>query len=105
MGPTLEQLLKERIGLDVASIGASAVERAVRLRLAATGVTEAAAYVDRVRSSPAELDEFIDALVVPETWFFRDAAAFAALGDLSREQWTRLGPGSILRLLSLPCST
>src|SRR5687768_4885277 len=93
----VQQLLKETIGLDAASIGASAIERAVRLRAAATGVTDAEAYVERVRSSPAELEELIDAIVVPETWFFRDAGAFAALADLARQQCTRQGSGSALR--------
>ena len=101
----LEQLLKETIGLDAASIGVSAIDRAIRLRTAATGVTRAEAYVERVRSSPAELDELIDAVVVPETWFLRDAGAFAALADLARQQCARQGPGPTLRLLSLPCST
>jgi chemotaxis protein methyltransferase WspC len=105
MGVDLQQLLKESIGLDVASIGASAVDRAMRLRRAATGVTEADAYIERVRSSPEEMAEFIDAVVVAETWFFRDPVALAALADLARQPCARQGPATALRLLSLPCST
>ena len=42
---------------------------------------------------------------MPETWFFRDPEAFAALARLAREEWLPGHPEGVLRLLSLPCST
>jgi chemotaxis protein methyltransferase WspC len=101
----LQQLLKESIGIDAASIGVSAIERALRIRGGATGALEPDAYAERVRSSSAELDEFIDAVVVPETWFFRDPGALAALTELALRRCAAQGPATMLRLLSLPCST
>ena len=101
----LQQLLKESIGIDAASIGVSAIERALRIRGSATGALHADAYAERVRSSPAELDEFIDAVVVPETWFFRDAGALRALAELALQRSAAQGSATTLRLLSLPCST
>ena len=41
----------------------------------------------RVRASDAELQALIEAVVVPETWFFRDRDAFAALARMAHEEW------------------
>jgi len=100
-----ENLLKETMGLDVASIGSSAIERAVEKRLLACELQETHAYWERVRASEAELQELIEAVVVPETWFFRDREAFAALALTVYEDWLGAHPEDHLRLLSLPSST
>ena len=100
-----DRLLKETMGLDVASVGASVIDRAVTARLQARGLRDAAAYWDYINSSNEELQELIEAVVVPETWFFRDAAAFAAFGRLVATDWLGTDSDSLLRLLSVPCST
>lgn len=101
----LDELLKRTMGLDVASIGMSALERAVQERLRACTVDDPERYVDRVRNSADELQALIDAVVVPETWFFRDREVFAALVKFVRDEWLPANPAGCLRLLSLPCST
>ena len=58
-----------------------------------------------MRASEAELQELIEAVVVPETWFFRDREAFAMLGRMVQEDWLPAHPEGVLRLLSLPSST
>jgi chemotaxis protein methyltransferase WspC len=100
-----EKLLKETMGLDAASIGSSAIERAVHERLAACELDDSYAYWERVRTSEAELQELIEAVVVPETWFFRDAEAYAAMTRLAYQEWMRHHSEGMLRMLSLPCST
>jgi chemotaxis protein methyltransferase WspC len=100
----IEALLKEAIGLDAATIGGSAIARAVRLRQAACHLDDPAAYTAHLRESPAELQELIDTVVVPETWFFRDRGALDAMVQLLRDG-TLSAPGRKIRLLSLPCST
>ena len=100
-----DRLLKDAMGLDVSSIGASAVERAVRERQRACGVETASAYFARVRSSAEELQSLIEAVIIPETWFFRDRAAFAALVRFVREEWLPAHHDRSLRVLSVPCST
>src|SRR5207237_1402331 len=100
-----ENLLKETMGRDVASIGSSAIERAVEKRLLACELRETHAYWERVRASEAELQELIEAVVVAETWFFRDREAFAALALTVYEDWLGAHPEDDLRLLSLPSST
>ena len=101
----VEDLLKRTMGLDAASIGVPAIERAVQQRLAACGLKDAGAYLERVRGSTDELQELIEAVIVPETWFFRDREAFAALARMIYDEWLRAHPEGVLRVLSLPCST
>ena len=62
------------------------------------------AYLAEVRASGAELQALIEAVVVPESWFFRDGHAFSALVRLARD-WLPMHPEGVLSLLSLPCST
>ena len=100
-----EDLLKRTMGLDAVSIGPAAIERAVQQRLAACGLKNPAAYLERVRASAEELQELIEAVIVPETWFFRDREAFAALARFAFEEWLRAHATGVLRVLSLPCST
>lgn len=98
-------LLKASIGLDAASIGGSAVERAVLARVSACGVAGPDAYWQHVCASPVELQELIEAVVVPETWFFRDREAFATLVRVARKEWWATPAGGVRRILSIPSST
>ncbi|WP_424138733.1 CheR family methyltransferase [Roseomonas chloroacetimidivorans] len=98
----IEALLKAAIGLDAATIGDSAIGRAVRARQAACNLSDLEAYHVRLRESPAELQELIDTVIVPETWFFRDRGALDAMARLVREDLRGIQP---VKLLSLPCST
>ena len=98
-------LLKQAMGLDAASIGSAAVERAVQERMSSCKLDSPQAYWEHVGSSNAELQELIEAVVVPETWFFRDREAFVALGRMALEEWLPAHAQGTLRVLSLPCST
>jgi chemotaxis protein methyltransferase WspC len=101
----LEGLLKASMGLSAVSIGSAAIARAVQERLAACNLGDSLAYLERVRASGTELQALIEAVVVPETWFFRDRHAFISLARLVREEWLPRHSGGVLSLLSLPCST
>ncbi|GLQ91075.1 CheR family methyltransferase [Dyella acidisoli] len=103
--PALEQMLKDRMGLDAASIGRSSVERAVKERMAACAIRSFEAYSQRVHHSHSEMQELIEAIVVPETWFFRDREAFSALAKRVENNELRLSPPGSLRILSVPCSS
>ncbi len=100
-----QQLLKQAMGLDSDSIGISAIERAVQARQRACGIASGDAYHALVSASRAELQQLVEAVAVPETWFFRDRQAFAAMTRFAVEQWLPAHPEGVLRLVSLPCST
>lgn len=101
----IANLLKQAIGIDAATIGHSVIGHAVRSRMAACGVTDIDAYWERLRHSEAELEQLTEAVVVPETWFFRDAEAYAALGQIVMNEWVPAHLTGLLRILSAPCST
>jgi chemotaxis protein methyltransferase WspC len=100
-----ENLLKASMGLSAASIGPAAIERAVQERLSACRLEDLPAYLACVSGSTRELQALIEAVVVPETWFFRDRHAFTALARLAQAEWLPAHPEGVLSLLSLPCST
>lgn len=97
-------LLKQHMGLDIASVGSSLIERGVRERMAQLSQHDVYSYLHVLQSSLAELQELIELVVVPETWFFRDREAILAIARLAREKVVQ-APASRLRILSLPCST
>lgn len=100
-----ENLLKRTMGLDATSVGSSTIERAVRVRMAAHKLEQTDDYWRRLQDTDDELQKLIEAVVVPETWFFRDQQAFSVLARLVTEEWRPAHPNSVLRMLSIPCST
>ena len=99
------RFLRERIGLDVESVGAPMVERALRQRCVAVGAVDLDHYWLRLQQSADEQQALIEAVIVPETWFFRYPESFTALASLAHKRLAELAGARPLRLLSLPCST
>ncbi|OUM06232.1 chemotaxis protein CheR [Pseudomonas syringae] len=97
--------LKDRIGLDVTSVGEAIIERALRQRETASNCPDSDAYWHLLITSPQEQQALIEAVIVPETWFFRYPESFLTLGLLARERVESLAGVRPLRILSLPCST
>ena len=97
--------LKDRIGLDVASVGEAIIERAVRQRCAASSAQDSDGYWQLLQTSASEQQALIEAVIVPETWFFRYPESFSTLGKLAQTRLAELMGSRPLRILSLPCST
>ncbi|WP_226500557.1 protein-glutamate O-methyltransferase CheR [Pseudomonas sp. MWU16-30322] len=97
--------LKERIGLDVTSVGPAIIERAVRQRTTLSQAAHSDEYWQLLQGSRDEQQALIEAVIVPETWFFRYPESFATLGKLARKRLDQLNNMRALRILSLPCST
>lgn len=97
--------LKERIGLDVASVGPAIIERAVRQRCNALYAHSSDEYWQKLQGSREEQQALIEAVIVPETWFFRYPESFATLVKLAKARLGQIKGMRALRLLSLPCST
>ena len=72
--------LRHAIGLDIASIGAAAVAaRRPRASDDAARSIRSTLLAATSRRRQARLRELIEAIVVSETWFFRDPEAFATM--------------------------
>ena len=103
--PRFFAFLKERIGLDVASVGEAIIERAVRQRCQSSQSPSAEAYWQHLQTSHDEQQALIEAVIVPETWFFRYPESFATLARLAQMRLAEINQLRALRILSLPCST
>lgn len=97
--------LKDRIGLDVASVGEAIVERAIRQRHLATKSADSDGYWHMLQTSADEQQALIEAVIVPETWFFRYPESFVSLSNLAKARIAELNGARPIRILSLPCST
>ncbi len=83
------------------------VERRVHERMAATASPTFPSYFSRLRgNTPTELEQFINAFTVNETYFYREDHQLACLtSDLLAERIRPKKPGGSLRIWSVPCST
>jgi len=112
----IKNLLHKVIGLHVDTVGESSVDRAISHRMHATTCGNASEYYKLVKKDKLELDELIEEIVVPETWFFRNITPFEVLRDnalKSHVDFEKTGKlkkynnkyPSPLRILSIPCSS
>lgn len=101
----IESLLRRHIGLDAASIGSSVIGRTVRSRMKSLGLKTLDDYKHLLHSSGTECDALVEAVVVTETWFFRDKEPFRVLTQRVQEHWMRAPQTGLLRVLSVPCSS
>lgn len=104
MHAQIANLLRTTIGLDTEVVGMRSIERAVSMRQTACGVDNPGAYWEYVRHSDQELQELIEEVIVPETWFFREVTALSAMAKFVQRLLTSRAHGMV-RALSLPCAT
>lgn len=102
----IKELLCQKMGLDVATIGDSSLKHALEHRLALSQRDSLQSYFRLLNVERKELDALIEDIVVPETWFYRNTTPFTAFVELVRQlQKQRLGQKAPLQILSVPCST
>jgi chemotaxis protein methyltransferase WspC len=101
---TIESLLRERIGLNVETVGPRLVQDAVDRRMAICLARDLTDYAERLVTDCREFDELVEEVVVLESWFFRDATPFRCLRDFVNNWRRRTDPSQPLRVLSVPCS-
>ena len=83
------------------------VDRRVAERMAVTGTESFTGYFARLRSdSDGEVEQFINAFTVNETYFYREDHQLRCLtGDLLPERLRMKAPAEVIRIWSVPCST
>lgn len=107
MNPSLyiEKILTDTLGLDLSSMGKGFMERTQEGLLKKSGCSSLEDYVAHLKSSPEEEEKIIEAVVVPETWFFRDHGPFDYLKYYLMDQGKQKTRKEKIRILSVPCST
>lgn len=98
-------VLERQLGLATGSVGGRLLSAALRRRMDATGATDAGMYLRLLTTDTHELAELIEAVVVPETWFFRYAESFRHLAAWATRRKAEVGLLKPVRILSVPCST
>lgn len=95
--------LRKLSGFNPESLGWSNFHNIIKRRMQACSIDELKHYSNLLENSNVERDALIEAIVIPETWFFRDASSFYALKHIVVNwQHNAVNP---LRILSLPCAT
>jgi len=87
-----EQILRDTIGLDAASIGSSMIERAVRLRRKIGNVRKRGEYQQLLRTANQSGASLSSSGGPTETWFFRDIQPFTALAQLVSRNGCQITP-------------
>jgi chemotaxis protein methyltransferase WspC len=102
----IKKLLKETMGLSSESIGDSSIERAINHRKDILKIISANDYLSLLIENEDELNELVEEVVVPETWFFRNLVPFESLSACLPDYQNKKNSGEApLKILSLPCST
>ena len=101
----IEKMLTDTLGLDLESMGKGFLERTMKSLLKKSGSSSLEDYVARLKSSREETEKIIEAVVVPETWFFRDHGPFDYLKYYLMDQGKQKTSKEKTRILSVPCST
>lgn len=97
------RLLETRIGHNPHTLHRDVGVRALKERMEATGHESAQKYYDFLINHPEELQEFIEQIVVPETWFFRDRLSIDYAVQYCIDKW--IHQKLPVRILCAPCST
>jgi chemotaxis protein methyltransferase WspC len=101
----IERALYDRIGLDASTVGSSLVHRAVHRRMHARGVASVVDYAWRLAAEVIEMQELVEEVVIPETYFFREPEALDAVARRVCAASPRASEELPVRILSAPCST
>lgn len=98
----VKSIVRTRTGIAASTLGDGVFDAAISARCSATGLGRDA-WFERLEASEAERVALVDAVVIPETWFFRDEVPFEVLGRFAAKR--SLEARGLFRVLSLPCST
>jgi chemotaxis protein methyltransferase WspC len=101
----IEHWLRDIIGLDAASVGSGLIDRAVRHRVKSLGLKRIEDYAELLLRSTEEAQELVEAVVITETWFFREPEPFQVLAALMREDSATANGNDPRRILSVPCAS
>lgn len=101
----IEELLGGHMGLNANSLGAATLAQSISQAMGALGCTDLAAFLQDLRTSEDALNALVEAVVVPETSFFRSPESFTYLRDYLVSATQAQTYPKVWRALSLPCST
>jgi chemotaxis protein methyltransferase WspC len=96
----IAQLLCQKTGIDSNIINRRSLTKAIET-YCVQGGCDIRTYLHLLRNSAPAMDELIEQIVVPETYFFRDRKPFECLQKFVQTR----SIAQPLKILSIPCST
>lgn len=100
----IENLLGGLIGLNPSTIGHHSIPRAVAERMAICSEADEDLYLKKFKRDPKEIQELIELIIVPETWFFRNKSSYDCLKEFIVKTRNKY-PFKKFKVLCLPCSS
>jgi len=100
----ITDLLAEKIGLDYSTIGIRSIELAVNRKMNTLAIDSIQRLAALLRKDENEFQAFVETIVVPETWFFRDVEPFNFLKEEVIGRFMNPAPRPV-KILSIPSST
>lgn len=104
MSDAVSELIRERTGLDLGTLGAAHVATRLREQRDSLGARDPDQHARALREDRTAFDRLIATLVVHETWFYRYPTSFVVLAESAVARW-RTDPRVPFRVMSLACST
>lgn len=101
----LFQRVRQRNGINLADYKEPTLRRRLARRMHALGVDTLAAYLDRIRAEPDELDELARETLISVTSFWRNPLAFDHLVEQVARCLTRKPVGEPVRVWVAGCAT
>lgn len=95
-------LLGDRLGLNLNSISGINLKKVIQQEIQFFGILDAEKYQHKLVENRTIFNHLVDAIIVPETSFFRHPASFEFLHNHFTK--SRMHKSS-LKVLSIPCST
>ncbi len=96
--------LEDEIGLDINSIGTASIDSSIKLLMTENNIETIDELLHNLKHLPKFHSLLFEKIIVPETWFFRDAKPFEFLSIWLRQNKVFFQREK-LKILSAPCST
>ena len=97
----IAEQLKKAMGLHSPTVGMVTVSSAIDKRMRICEIDNDNEYLMYIRTTPDEMKELTEAVIIPETWFFREHEPYKYVLEYFQEH----NPAQRLSILSIPCST
>ena len=89
------------MGLHAPAVGMMTISSAISRRMRTCNISSHEQYLSLIITTPAEINELIEEVVIPETWFFRENQPYEYILNYFQEQPT----SKKVNILSIPCSS
>lgn len=100
------QFLYKRTGIQYGESKRFFIERRLAVRMAEVSLSSFSEYFRLLQNSQSEIEQLINLFTVNETYFYREDNQLRCLSrSLLPEAVCERGPGDLVRIWSVPCST